>query len=753
MSFDADSLFRLLPAIHRTRDAQLAEALRILLGPVEADELLALEALPNPTIAQGERLGELREKASLCVLAPAEVTELASLAKLSNPTSSESERMAELREKGARGPLKALLMAFAGEIAVVEEDLEQMYENLFIETCAEWVVPYIGDLLGSEPLHALDRHPGLARAEVAHTIALRRRKGTVAVLEQLARDLTGWNARAVEYFQLLATNQYMNHVRRKNVVAPSMRHGDALEWVGSAFDPFPRSLEVRRIASRGGRYNIPNIGIFVWRIDANRLRESPATPDPDDAAGLRMRFSPLGHDTPLYTRPEAEDEITHLAEPINVPVPISRRVLHRDISRHQDDGTSLYYGPGRSLLLHVGDDRVPITKVAVCNLSDEGGAWAHDAPPGKIAIDPVLGRLAVAGDVTVAGPLRVTYHYGALGQLGGGEYMAVRTESPRGLVLQVPDDHAQIQDALDALDALGGAGVVEITDNGHYEEALAITVAADQTVELRAALGKRPTVNLTAPMTLTGAAGSSVVVSGLVIAGNAVTVPAASNRLRRLRLVHTTLVPGISLTSDGAPVKPGTPSLVVRRPDVKVVVERSIVGAMRIDPGSTARIEDSIVDACAPESLAYAAPGGGDPGPGGELDLEASTIVGTTRCRLLQASNSILLGRADVTRRQEGCVRFSFVPLESSTPRRFLCQPTPGEGLANHPRFTSLRYATPAYGQLTARTPPAIRSGADDESEMGAFHFLYQPQLESNLATRLDEYLRAGLQAGIFYES
>ena len=34
---------------------------------------------------------------------------------------------------------------------------------------------------------------------------------------------------------------------------------------------------------------------------------------------------------------------------------------------------------------------------------------------------------------------------------------------------------------------------------------------------------------------------------------------------------------------------------------------------------------------------------------------------------------------------------------------------------------------------------------------MGAFHYLFQPQRETNLRVRLDEYLRFGLEAGIFY--
>jgi hypothetical protein len=36
---------------------------------------------------------------------------------------------------------------------------------------------------------------------------------------------------------------------------------------------------------------------------------------------------------------------------------------------------------------------------------------------------------------------------------------------------------------------------------------------------------------------------------------------------------------------------------------------------------------------------------------------------------------------------------------------------------------------------------------------MGAFHALFPAQREANLRIRLDEYLRVGLSAGIFYET
>ena len=66
------------------------------------------------------------------------------------------------------------------------------------------------------------------------------------------------------------------------------------------------------------------------------------------------------------------------------------------------------------------------------------------------------------------------------------------------------------------------------------------------------------------------------------------------------------------------------------------------------------------------------------------------------------------------------------------------------------PSFTSLRYGQPSYGQLRSSSPPQIRGGADDEAEMGVFHDLFQPQRETNLRVRLEEYLRFGLEAGNF---
>jgi len=174
-------------------------------------------------------------------------------------------------------------------------------------------------------------------------------------------------------------------------------------------------------------------------------------------------------------------------------------------------------------------------------------------------------------------------------------------------------------------------------------------------------------------------------------------------------------------------------------------------------------LTDCIVDAGAPDAVAFAGLAAGD--PGATLTASECTLVGKVHARLIElASNCIFfarLGQAPpatwlapvlADRRQEGCMRFSYVPYGSITPRRYRCIPDEEHPDAL-PHFTSQRYGDAAYGQLRRVTDASIRTGADDGGEMGVLHALFQPQREINLRIRLDEYLRFGLRAGFFYGS
>jgi hypothetical protein len=658
-----------------------------------------------------------------------------------------------IRDAEQGGPLRELLAVIAEQVGVLEQDLDQLYDDQFVETCAGWVVPYLGDLIGVRGLQGAGAGQVNPRAEVGNTIGYRRRKGTAAVLEQLAHDVTGWPARAVEFFQVLATTQYLNHLRPENCSFLPVRGAARLEHLGGPFEhlageaDLAHTADVRRVAGGRGRYNVPNVGLFLWRLRAYSLTGSPAVPA---AAGERRRFlfSPLGVSAPLFNAPLTEDEFTHLAEPVNLPGRISRRVLSRDLAD--------YYG--RAVLI----DGVPADQVRVCDLSDHNGTWAH-LPEEGVALDPVLGRVAFAADRDA--PL-VTFHYGFSADMGGGEYdRASPPDPPETLVVRVPDEAPTLGQALAALGPSGG--VVEITDSGRH--GLPQPPALDLTgrrLTVRAGDKRRPTLVLGGPWTAEGEAGE-LTLDGLLLTGDPLSPQDLADAplrtgagLARLRLRHCTLVPGVTLNADGGPRQASTPSLVVEGTTL-VEIDHCVVGGLRAGPDARVRVAGSIVDATAEAGVAYAAPA--DDGPGGPLRLVNCTVIGKVHADLLElASNTIFLAAlagADpwpapvrARRRQQGCVRFCYVPPGSRVPRRFRCLPAAEADAARvRPVLSSARYGRPEYGQLSPHCAPEVRRGGDDEAEMGAFHDLYQPQREAHLRARLEEYLRFGLEAGVFF--
>jgi hypothetical protein len=665
------------------------------------------------------------------------------------------------RDEERGGPLRQLLDVLTDELAAIADGVDQLYDDLFVETAAPWVLPYLAELIGLRGLPPGSGTGLTPRAEVANTIGYRRRKGTAAVLEQVARDVTGWPTRAVEFFELIAATQNVNHVRPANLAFAPIRDAHRMGYGGSPFErlagqpDLTHTVDVRRISGRRGRYNISNVGIFAWRLRPYPLTATPAVPtDPADAT--RFHLHPLAVAAPLFTLPVTEDEITHLAEPINVPHPLGRHELDAQIPT--------FYGPGLSIDIS-GVDAAVVDLCDLSDLVDGGGAvtgWAHTPrEAGRVAIDPVLGRVAFGTDQ--ATPPLVSYHYGFSADLGGGEYNRAHTFAGiDGPVVRVSQQDPTAPATVDAgLAELAGSGTLEVGDSGRYGPVADLTVNS-RSLEIRAADRRRPSVILEDELVIDGDGEGEVTLNGLLVAGGAIRV----RNLRAVHLTHCTLVPGLSLDPDGSPAQPAVPSLVVESAATTVTVDRCILGPMRVQVDAEARLTDSICDA-GQEGVAYASDTGDDLG-GGRLSVEACTVLGKIHSRVIQqVSNSILLavvsaaddpavwpGPVLADRRQEGCVRFSYVPPASRTPRRYRCQPADDADAARlRPVLTSQRYPDPGYGQLDRRTPDEIWRGADDESEMGALHHLFQPQRAAYLEARLEDYLRFGLEAGFFFAS
>jgi hypothetical protein len=753
MSFDGQKLFGLLPALYRLRDAQAVLSRNLL----SANEQAQLAALQNQAVPL---------------------------------TQDQQSTVNALTAKASRGPLQSLLMVINEQIAIVEEDLDQLYDNQFIETCAPWVIPYIGDLIGYQPVHGEAAAVASPRAEVANTISLRRRKGTVLALEQLARDVTGWGTHAVEFFQLLAATQYMNHIRPSNYYAPDLRQWQPRADMNSGFDRTAHTVDVRRIAVARGRYNIQNIGIFLWSLNAYSVTQSPATPVA--ANPLCFRFSSLGRDTKLFNHPQTQGlNITTAAGPLNVPDALRRLTLRSDIQGAQSGrAAAAYYGTGLSLVLQVDGKLVPATAIQVSDLSGNDGSWINMPAVGPTylaAIDPELGRIALAPPASGPAPshdVRATYYHGFNADMGGGEYSRASSfpESAGQPVARVPGDFTVAQGSIQAaLTALAGNGVVEITDSGVYAASTGLTIDVKPSghIQLRAADGCRPTLLLGAEMKVSGGQNAAFDLNGILIAASMTPANSSATLLRapaqrpngqasqisRLGLTHCTLVPGWTLTSTGDAKFPGQPALVIEPSSLQVAIAKSILGAIRASELAQITITDSLIDANGKTRVAYAAVNAvasDQTGPGGALTLTGCTVIGKVHASLLSlASNCIFwsqLAAADswnapvwADRKQAGCVRFSYLPQGATTPRQFECVIA---GLATSgPLFGSLRYGDPAYGKLLSDTDGAIRSGADDGGEMGAFHFVLAPQRESDLRARIQEYLPVGMEFGIFYET
>jgi hypothetical protein len=672
--------------------------------------------------------------------------------------------------------LRALLGIIGEQVHVVEDDIHRLYDNWFIETCEPWAVPYIADLLGYQLL--AENRQVVPRREVANLIKHRRRKGTLALLEELANDIAGWPARAVEFYSLLAWTQNLNlqHPRRGGTA--NLRDENRMDRVDGPFDDLAHTIDVRLPDSRltGGKYSIPSVGLFVWRLKAYSVTECLAYCREQDRAGC-YTFSILGNDAPLFTRPLPEPAPEHVAEEPNVPAPIRQLALQRDLHERIDDdrASRVYYGAGRSFQIWRGapDDirpspetLVPASRIVVADLD----RWYYEPPEGYVAVDPVRGRIVFPTSDLPPADVWVSYHYGFSSDMGGGEYYRRLTEPSGARFYQVSQQDKvagafrTVQEALAAWrrDKPEHA-IIEIGDSGVYTGPLEVRFAGVQSLQIRAAQGTRPVLRMLDEHvarvdTMANAGGGGrLTLDGLLIFGRGLTL---AGDYACVTIRHCTLVPGWGLESDCTPKLPQKPSIVTRRFRGKLRIDHSIVGPIHVfedevreDPIEV-EIRDSIVDSTGPRLPAIGAPP--NRWAHASLTILRSTVFGTIDTHaMVLGENSIFLGRIHVARRQTGCIRFSYVAPLSRTPRRFHCQPDlvgPGRPARRvEPLFLSQRYGTPTYAQLADGCAPEILRGADDESEMGVFHDLFQPQREALLQIRLDEYVPAGTHAGLIH--
>jgi hypothetical protein len=210
------------------------------------------------------------------------------------------------------GQLRALCEILGAEAAVARRSIDRLLADSRIDEADDWALPYIARLLGTRLTSALN--PAARRADIAHTIAYRRRAGTPHLLERLADDIADWDAVASEGFQRLARRWHMLDTPPLPLgpVTRTPRHGYARlnsarvsDVIDGPFDDLAHRVQVRPPDAGLGRlYEIAGVNLFVFRQYAFPL--SGVTPFRLDATHYTL--DPSGRDVPLFQRGGLDDE-------------------------------------------------------------------------------------------------------------------------------------------------------------------------------------------------------------------------------------------------------------------------------------------------------------------------------------------------------------------------------------------------------------------------------------------------------------
>jgi hypothetical protein len=407
------------------------------------------------------------------------------------------------------GPLREIVNRIGAQAAILRRSIDRLWEDQSIETCDDWVIPYIADLLATNLVASLDARG--QRLDVAKTVYYRRRKGTVGILEEIAADITGWDARVVEFFRRLARPRhgldpaiglplppdFPDPLQEAQGLIGARTHTAIGGWADlrnrygaskahSAFDEFFHMADFRRGRGQVGWYNIPRLGVFLWRLKSFAMDQT--TPVGLSGCPGHFAFDPTGRELPLFaaaSRKEAKQFGDRWVPPDEwqLPAPISTALLEAERPNLYPRSMGVFQKPGADYAL---------------------------VPSGSVTIYPEIGRFKFTG----AGPVFGTYHYGFSSPIGAGPYDR-RLRGVEATPVPQPETVASGGGAL----AAASTGTTTIGDSLTYTSAPAVAGITGATI--RAANERRPLLRLGAGVewALTGAPGATLFVDGLFASG------------------------------------------------------------------------------------------------------------------------------------------------------------------------------------------------------------------------------------------
>jgi hypothetical protein len=683
-----------------------------------------------------------------------------------------------------KGQLRELIDRIGAQAAIIRRNLDRLWADQSIETCDDWVISYIGDLLATNLVASLDARG--QRLDVAKTIYYRRRKGTVAILEEIAADMTGWDARVVEFFRRMSRTRHnldpaigLPAETLPPVGTPTLQQAQGLvgtltnTTIGgyadlrnaygaskahSAFDEFFYTVDVRRGKEQVGWHNIPRLGVFLWRLKSFGIDYT--TPVAVKDCPNHYTFDPTGRTfkledplTGLYAKSSrAVDDLWISPAEWQLPTPISRELLATDIA------ASI-----RQLYAIVDPNDRDRNLVNSLGIYRQPGNFYEIVSTADVKVYPKQGRFKIT-NAAIVPPFYVTYHYGfsaAIGACpidrrivnnlttftsdpieiaGGGESLVNSTDN---LANAAPIKNLSIEDSLT---------YTKISDVGSTTTPIK-SVILIATNKARPVI--RPPENAPNPTiwTFTGAADSELVLEGLLISGIEIVL---NGKFKSVTFNNCTLDPGefdgnkYVEAADGKVLNPSR--LRIEAQIEELIIDRCILSSITTqNTGSIEHlnINDSILQSFDTEAIDL---------DSGVVTLARCTLLSSAKVHILEASECIFNNIMTVDNPQQGCVRFSAWCTDSKIPRPYESVEIPVE----YPLFASRIFGHPGYAQLqldadtaiissTGGGKPTILAGAQNGSEMGAFASEKNAIKERSLRIKYEEYMPLGLAPVIIY--
>lgn len=699
------------------------------------------------------------------------------------------------------GVLRALVDILAEQAVVLRRSNDRLWEDQFIDLCDDWAVPYIGDLVATRLVAALNKRG--RRVDVAKTIYYRRRKGTLRVLEELIADIAGWEGTVREAFRRLARTHHGLDPQPGTLAGPltgtppggwaDLRRQVASELADGPFDEYHHTADVRRQRGRDGRYAIPKLALHLYRLSA--LRVEGVTPHAR-AGGLGFTFDPSGRDVPLFMpRNRRQDANTAAgrsadwdawrpAREWELPAPMRCRVLGH--AEYVIDEALVQQLVAQGLAGGAADDLRTLRDVHFANEGRLRETLAALANGAALLAPGIYNSLLAGALVDDCGKHALLPNAVEVEQAPGSAVPPERIAagSLASWTANAPGKRLVIDPQVGRFLFIGAPPAAQSSVTYHYGFPGEIGAG---TCDRREVERRKPDVTLQGGGAITAAALKN---KGVTQINDSATYGPLSDKLqvRDLTLqaanqqrpyivlqtnwvlntgIHQeseVLLDGLWLGSDGN-------HAVILRGEYQRVTIRNCT----LDPGGTdadgnpiravplaveAQVEELIISDSIMGPI-YTQAGGvvqtlrvedtivqaTAPGvaavalPAGEAHLSGVTVLGPLRVDRLWASETLVTEHAEVTDTQRGCFRFSAAQKGSRLPR-----PYESHFLADWSHiFTSRRFGHPGYAQMSETAPVELCRGAENGSEIGAYSSLLNPIKLDSLQAKVAEYLPFGL--------